>query len=516
MIPELSNARMKPYDHQVVGVNALVENQAFALFDEMGAGKTKQVIDAAQVLAARGVIDTVVIIAPADVRGVWFEPRYGEIKKHHWENIEHEVHEFHSKTSNWTYEEVDNPLARIKWVITNYEFIIRKTWRDRLLKLCNEQTFLVLDESSMIKNWKAARTKACGTIRKKCGRVVLLNGTPIDNSPGDMFSQGNMMDPRILDCVNWWQFRGRYAVLGGFGRLAGKLIVDWQNLGDLQRRFKPYVLRRLKDDCLDLPEKMPPVTVSVSLDKATWERYTDLRDDLVTWLSSTDAVVVQHTITKIMRLSQLTSGFVGGIEETEDDERPDFLPSLEPVSNLVVKDKMAVISDEKLRWWLTWIGRRFEEDSKTKMIIWARFRPELDRLINETRKKFPHVNIGAIRGAQKKKDRQYAIDLLSPETSPNEPCLVFGNSKSGGMGLNLTAANIITRISHEWSLAQRLQSDDRIHRPGQTRVVSYYDVVATGPDGQRTIDHVMIDAVNTKNDLAKWTASQWIQEITRE
>src|SRR5690606_13571541 len=118
-------------------------------------------------------------------------------------------------------------------------------------------TMLVLDESSAVKSHRAQQTKACLQLRRRCGRVLLLNGTPIANSPGDMFSQGEMMSKNVLSCASWIHYRARYAVMKKV-MIRGALqdvIGGWQNLEDLQQRFAPYVIRRLKKDCLDLPEK---------------------------------------------------------------------------------------------------------------------------------------------------------------------------------------------------------------------------------------------------------------------
>jgi SNF2 family DNA or RNA helicase len=84
------------------------------------------------------------------------------------------------------------------------------------------------------------------------------------------------------------------------------------------------------------------------------------------------------------------------------------------------------------------------------------------------------------------------------------------------MGLNLTAAHTVMYLSNDYSLKTRLQSEDRVHRPGQTNVVSYYDVVATGPDGQKTIDHHIIKALREKNDIATWTTSAWLAALRED
>jgi SNF2 family DNA or RNA helicase len=197
---DLSRARLTPYAHQIIGVEKLVQHLFFLLADEMGAGKTKQVIDAMQVLATMGLIRRVIIVAPAAVRAVWFDPELGELAKHLWARMPCRVIEYHAIRREWdwflNFEGVkQEPL--IEWIITNYDFIRNDSRRGYLKKICNEHTALILDESSAVKNWRALQTKACEDLRQFCGRVVLLNGTPIANSPGDLYSQAHIMNPTI-------------------------------------------------------------------------------------------------------------------------------------------------------------------------------------------------------------------------------------------------------------------------------------------------------------------------------
>lgn len=497
---DLSQSRLPPYAHQVMGVEALIKwNEpekgrvypgCFALFDEMGAGKTKQVIDAAQVLFQEDTIDTAIIIAPAPVRDVWFDEELGELAKHLWLATEGQIVEYHAKLRSWQHG--PKPEGRyLKFIITNYDYIRREEHRAVLLRVCSPRVILVLDESSAIKNYKAQQTKACIELRKACGWVWLLNGTPIANSPEDMFSQGRIMDPRILDCKTYYHFRARYAVMGGWQQ---KQIVNWVNLDDMQRRFAPYVLRRLKSQCLDLPEKLSSVAITATLSEAIWKVYKEMRDEMVAWLSETTVSVAPQAIVKALRLSQLTSGFLGGIEESEGSA-PAAIQEL---------------GREKLDVFLEWYRDRLREDPNLKLLVWCRFRAELDRLA----KSIPTgIAVGRIWGGQKHEERDEALRLLDPRTTPPGPVVVVGTPASGSMGLNLTAAHTVVYLSNDYSLKTRLQSEDRVHRPGQRNVVSYFDVIAVGPKGQKTIDATIVKALRDKNDLASWTTAAWVAAL---
>jgi SNF2 family DNA or RNA helicase len=160
---------------------------------------------------------------------------------------------------------------------------------------------------------------------------------------------------------------------------------------------------------------------------------------------------------------------------------------------------------------MRWLTERIEEDSKFKILVWCRFRPELQRLKEHVEEL--DTKVGIIAGGQKKTARQEALRLLDPTTSPDSSVVILGNPKAGGMGLNLTAAHNMMYVSNDTSLMVRLQSSDRVHRPGQTHPVSYFDVMAVGPQGQKTIERTIIKSLHDKEDLARWTTAAWRAEL---
>lgn len=504
---DLSRCRLTPFRHQVFGIEKLLEQPAFGLFDEMGAGKTKQVIDAAQILFEREIIDRVLIVSPAAVRSVWFDETFGELRKHLWEGMPACVLELHAKPRVWG--ELDKSKKRLFWFITNYEFVRSKERLPEILPLCSPKTLLVLDESSAVKSHKARQTLACLRLRKACGRVVILNGTPIANNPGDLYSQANILDPNILGCSNWYHFRARYGILGGWQQ---KQIVAWRDIDDLQKRLAPYVVRRLKADCLDLPPKLESVVLTKPLTEKTWKIYKEMRDEMVSWLGTSTVSSAQQTIVKIIRLAQITSGFLGGVEEVELEDAD--LENLAPAKRiqLPVED----IGREKLDLFFERLETHLEEDPSLKLLVWSRFRPEVERLYRELGVKYPRISRGLIWGGQKREDRDYALQLLDPRTATKAPAVVIGTTSTGSMGLNLTSAHTVIYLSNDFSLKTRLQSEDRVHRPGQVSPTSYFDFVATGPAGQKTIDHTVVKALRSKLELATLTTSAWIQELSEE
>lgn len=477
---------MTPFNHQLDGIRMLLEKDNFGLFDEMGVGKSAQVVNAACILSEERVIDTVLVVSPASVRSVWTnEDRdLGEISKHSWASAD--VMEFHSRGLRGVFQRVCSGTRPLTWVVTNYEFIRPAKNRDRLIATLGGRPFLmVLDESSMIKNHRAIQTKSCLQIGLHAARRVILNGTPITNSPGDLWSQMRFLSPQILPFKNFFSFRARYAVMGGW---QNKQIVQWVNLEELQDRVRPWVLRREKKDCLDLPEKTY-TQVEVPLTPESWERYKSMRDEAIAWFGENPSAAAQAGV-KAMRLAQLTSGVLGGVEGEED---------------------ACLVSYEKFEFLRCWVIERLEENPYFKVIVWSRFRPQLDLIYEKLAEVIPTYRLC---GGQSHAEREAAkLPFMRPT---REAALLSAQPHAGGFGLNLVQANTVVYASNDHALGSRLQSEDRVHRPGQNRNVLYIDVMATGPKGQRTVDHVIVKNLRKKQDLANWTASAWKEALVDE
>ncbi len=520
----LPDGTMSPVkEHAKIGVKALVEHPFFLLADEMGGMKTAQAIIAAQFLFVNNVIDRMIVFAPASVRPVWFDPELGELAKHLWFDIPAVVTEFHARNLSWKWNKDSKEPRKLQIIVTNYEFMRSKNRLEQLMPLATPRTLLVGDESSSVKNHKAEQTKAFLQIRKKCGRVVLLNGTPLANGPMDLFSQCNLMHRKILanrhepdKQISYFQFKARYAVMGGWMQ---KQIIEYQNLEDLQARIKPYILRRLKKDCLDLPEALPPVALYVTLSEATWKVYKQMKNDMIAWLSDSTSSVSSQAATKTLRLAQITSGFLGGVQENIIEDAPEDLFSSGELPEKTKTFTVEEVGREKLDFLKEWNEERLKADPNFKVIVFSRFIPELTRMLKEMKPIFQ--NVGCMAGKPlifktKKEEREHALRLLNPQTTPKESVFVGGTFGTGSLGHNMTASHVMVNASSDYSPWKMEQAAARINRPGQVHVTSFFDIIATGPAGQKTIDHVIVKARRDKENINAWVASDWIKALNEE
>lgn len=518
-----------PREHQKDGVRALLRHPAFMLADEVGAGKSKQVIDTAQILQEAGDIDTGLVTCPAFARGVWAnpDPALGEVAKHSWPSRPYTIVEYSVK--NPRLPKILRP--GMVWVVTNYEFIRRD---ERLLPLLNfllrRRFMLVCDEAWALADYGTDQWKAVAKIRKLAQRVVLLNGTPVADSPLDLFAQMKLLREDIIG-IKWFShFRARYAILKP--NVNFPLITGWQNLEELREKVSPYILRRRTRDCFDLPPVLEPVMIEAKLKDETWRIYKQMRDDMVAWIGSvperspewgdggsTLGSIAKQAFVRGLRLAQITSGFLGGVQEIDMDDAGmlDFGTHMDEDERIVDKPVTMTkeIGREKLDALMAWLA---EIEQPERLLIWSRFRAEIERTcraFNEAKAPI-HRHMLMLYGQQSKSDRAAAIALLNPDIPVTEPSGVVGHPAAGGAALNLAGASMAVSLSQEFSLRVYLQKNGRIDRMGQRHPIRYVDVVATGPKGQRTIDHHVLAALRTKEDIANWTAATWRKKLMEE
>ena len=549
---DFSRCRLEPFAHQKEDVQFLLDRPYAFIASEMRTGKSKIVMDAAQMLFERGIITKMIIVAPAPVRGhVWADRHVGQIAKHLWLDLHAVVAEFHEPLRVWKHGPSDKP--RFEIYVTNYEFIRSRTRLTQLLPAAGPKTLLVLDESSFVKGTATQQTQACMHLRYACGRVVLLNGTPLFHSPLDLFSQGNLLHPSILDCKHVTLFKSRYAlqapVLGFGGKPVTRTIVKgkftkeiiiheitgWlpEGLADLQRRFAPYTVRRLQAECLDLPPKLDPVTLQAGLSDTEWKYYKQMRDQLVVWLQDDKVATSSTAALKALRLSQITGGFLGGVEDSGLAEPVDtgLLESLD-FSNLFVappqpeEEKPASVEEQIEGWMaigrakldvLLWfIEKELARDPNLHLVSWSRFRAEAIRARDEVTKRFPQFETAVLMGDQKKSERAHALGLLHPDTSPPGPCYVAGIEGTGSFGLDMCAAHTCVTISSGYSPGRASQTLDRVYGPNQKFPIAYYNIIAVGPKGQKTIDHDILVQRTTGEEIAHRTAAAWVKVLKDE
>jgi len=456
----------RPYAHQKIAFDYLRANPKAGLLMEMGTGKTKVVIDYLSWRRDQNLSpDRVLWIAPNSI----LEKEDEEFRKHTSPKMLSD--NFRIAILRGTkqrrlrilneYSDTDCPCTV---VITNYESL-RSLLRDLILWKPN---IVILDESSRIKNGRAQQSKACHLLGRVAQVKVIMTGTPVTQSPADIFSQYKFLDPLVFG-ESFIVFRYHYLVMGGF---KGKQVVGYKNIEELNRKVYSRAIRFTKAECLDLPPKIYKV-YRYDLTPEQARVYKDLAEELVSEFQK-GLITVAQAVVKIIRFSQICSGFVG-MDPT--DESPKKIEEFSPNPKLeLLKDILGEIRPHKL-------------------VIWCRYIHEIELLRDYFRNIYREIeNVITFYGATPKEDR---MKLVNDFNKSEQSQVFIGQIRTGGLGIDLIGSDKVIYFSNTYSLEDRIQSEDRCHRIGQTKKVLYIDLIGRG-----TIEESVMRVLNKKQNLA--------------
>jgi len=461
--------KTKPYEHQRVALEKSWNKEEYALFMEMGTGKSKVLIDNIAILYDRGFLDAAVIIAP---KGVYRNWELAELPAHLPSHVLHKTVVWNPTATKRQQELLDSlfvfPDEELNILIVNVEAFSTKKGSAFVQKFLKMHTALMaVDESTTIKNPNAKRTKNIIKLSKLAKYRRILTGSPVTKSPIDLYSQCAFLDEAYLGYASYYSFRSRYAIIQkrSVATHSFQQVLGYQNLTELNETLQNFSYRVLKQDCLDLPEKVY-TRRNVQLTKEQKEVYESLKKWALASLEEGDITAV-NVITQLLRLQQVTCGYAklddGSFKELDNYRIDELLSVLEEVSG--------------------------------KVIIWANYIYDIRKICEVLGKQYGKESYGAYYGEVSDDARQ---KLIIDFQSSSSPCRFFvGQVRTGGYGLTLTAANTVIYYSNSYDLEVRMQSEDRAHRIGQTNKVTYVDLVA-----EKTVDEKIVKALKNKINLA--------------
>ena len=417
-----------PLSHQKEAIEKLVGSRRFILADDMGLGKTTSTIIAALETGAKKIL----IICPASLKINW----------------EREIANY---TDRSVYiAEGKKYSTESDFVIVNYDIL--KNFHDPKEKdssLLSQSNFelVILDEAHMVSNAQAQRTKIINNFVKTIKRVWLLTGTPMTSRPINYYNLLSIIESPVAQ--NWMAYAIRYCQ--GYQFNAGKRkvwnVTGSSNLEELKDRTSKQILRRLKEEVLDLPDKIiTPVYLRLKS-----KEYEDLMGEYYDWFEK-----------KTDESSSLTVQF----------------------SKLMKVRK--VIANEKAKQTIEFAENILEQGKK--VIIFTNFTDTLQTIYQHFGKQAVYLD-----GSCNKVQRQYAVDQFQD----NEKIKVFvGNLKAAGVGLTLTSAEAVIMNDLSFVPAEHSQAEDRAYRYGQkNNVLVYY------PLFENTIEGSIYDILNHKKKI---------------
>ena len=459
--------KTKPYGHQLTALEKSWNRETYAYFMEMGTGKTKVLIDNVAMLYDRGKIDGALIISPKGVIDTWYSQ---ELPAHLPDHIENMAVLWQANITKSQSRKLGNLFKtdeRLHILIMNVEALSTQKGTDFAKKfMLSHRPLMVVDESTTIKNPRAKRTKNILNMSKMAAYRRILTGSPVTKNPLDLYSQCEFLDPYLLDFQSYYSFRNRYAEMktANFYGRSVQIVSRFRHLDELAAKLKPFSYRVLKEDCLDLPKKTF-MKRQIELSDEQKKVYKQMKQMALAELNG-KIVTTATVLTQIMRLQQITCGHFKA-----DDG------SIQDIKNNRLQELMDVL-----------------DELEGKAVIWAHYQHDVKKIITEIQKVHGRRSVVDYYGLTPQDQRDKNREDFQNDSNVR---FLVGTPATGGYGITLTAASTMIYYSNGYDLEKRLQSQDRIHRIGQKKPVTYIDIIA-----EDTVDTKIVKALRRKINIA--------------
>lgn len=453
-----------PFSHQKKALQKLLNLDGRAgLLMEMGTGKTKVAVDWVGIGFHNWGVRRVLVAAPLSVLGVW--PR--QIRQH--SGAPARIFRLEGATQDRIRvlrQIMRTPVDdRITYLIINYEGLWRENDRGvsiRDLLVDWEPQVVIWDESHRLKHPTSKQSRAAYNISLVADHRLMLTGTHITKSPLDAFGQFRAVDTDIFG-ANWFAFKNHFGIWGGFNKYQLK---GYRHVQELISKVRGHSYRIRKDQCLDLPPKLFE-TVPVTLSDRAMNFYVKMAKQMIIEIEDTHATAA-IVLVKLLRLSQITGGFIKDVE-----------------------GKIRIFDDSKLQTCMDLVDDLLEEDHK--VVIFVRFRTDIARIEEKLQKR--KVKYGLLSGSVPPRKRDSIVEQFHADSQLR---VFIAQIQAGSLGIDLTPADTAIFYSLDYNAANYWQAQDRLHRIGQSRKVTYYHLVAP-----RTIDEVVLGVLKDKGEIAK-------------
>lgn len=444
---KFNNTKFSPAAHQYDALKRLYPVDAGALLMEMGTMKTRVMIDLMTAHFYERRIQFVIVITPLTVKMSTWQDELA--------NFSACPYNFIDVDSDYQARSFRVSQDRLTWLVVGVESLSQgKTFKalEPVTKMgipfaCG------VDESTRIANWKAICTQAAFELRRRAAVRFIATGFEVKKDLEDLYAQFEFLDPNIIGCGDYFAFRNRYCIMGGY---KNKEVIGYNHIDELMGLIAPHVYQCDKS-ILKLPPKLYEKRI-VQLSKEQRAMYARIK------AGSVERVSVENVLTKTLRLQQVACGFYNEDKQEAPDPKTGRVKKLPAVLVEIVPPS----KNPKLRELLL-ISREISHP----MIVWVETMYEF-KIITEALGKLGKVL--SIIGSTPKEERR---GIIAEFQSGNVPYFV-GTATAGGIGTTLTAARTVVYFSNGQRLEQRVQSEDRAHRKGQTGSVTVIDLVAEG------------------------------------
>ena len=450
------NFKTKPFEHQIEGLNFGLTHDRWLLGDEQGLGKTKQVIDIAVAKKAQGLKRCLIICGVNGLKWNW----QNEIKIHSNETgwilgqrkCKNNIQIGSTKDKLADLQNIDNIDSF--FLITNVESLRDEDISNTISKYCKDGTIdmVAIDEVHKCKNPSSQQGK--GILKVQPPIRIAMTGTPLMNTPMDLFI--------ILKWLGsekhaFYAFKNHYCVMGGYG---GYEIVGYKNLGELKDRVNEIMLRRLKNDVLDLPEKVY-IDEFVEMTPKQAQIYKEVFMEIK---SNINKIKIENNpLAELIRLRQAT-GYTGILSSA--------------INESAKIDRLEEIVEESVA-------------NGNKVVIFSNWTQMTTPIYNRLSKNYKGV---IITGETADVDRQVNVNYFQNNT---ECKFILGTIGAMGTGLTLTAGTVVVFMDEPWTMANKQQAIDRCHRIGTKTNITIYTLMC-----KDTIDERIHEIVEQKGAMS--------------
>jgi len=493
--------KTKPMKHQTRGLKRVKsrprtpsDEDVFAWLMEMGTGKTWCAIAEFAEYVAGGDIVDMLVVAPAGSYKNWIvdkdpdDPQYWcELRKHLPEKTFKSLstHLWESGNSARAKKQRElflrNPDSP-RVIVMNVEALSKaEAAMDMAVEFLRQRpTLMIVDESTRIKNPKAKRTKNVKRLGEMAVARRIMTGWLTPQGPLDVYAQFEFLDWRILGFKSYFAFRNRYAITRkeffGSNPRPVEVVVGYKNLDELRDKIAPYSFRVLKEECLDLDPKVY-TTWEVKPTEEQRRLYNEMKNFAMTQIEEEAHASASIVLAQMMRMHQILCGHL-----TDEEGNIHEIPSNR------INDLIEIL-----------------EGHRGKAIVWTHYVPALKKIVEELEEHFGEGCTAQFHGENKKTRHNDERKFLT-----DKKCLyMVATQGAGGLGNTWVNADLVVYFSNGDNLEHRLQSEDRAHRKGQLRRVTYVDMMVPNSVEVKIVKS-MRNKINMSTEITGENYKEWL------
>lgn len=445
------------YPHQRKAVEKLIHLKVGALYMEQGTGKTRTTLELIQRRLDAGKVDCALWLCPCST------------KRNLREDIEYHTGDESELSRNIIIRGIESLSSSDRLYLQLRELV------------ATHNVYLIVDESTLVKNKRAIRTERIIEISKGCTYKLILNGTPVSRNEADLFAQWYILDWRILGYQSYYSFAANHIEYYAVRLPNGSKVIDYHriksvlNIDYLTEKIAPYTYQIKKSECLDLPKKVY-MRECFKMTKEQVKRYAVVKDSYLFCVDEMRSDTIYKLFTALQHVTSGRNVLTGPTERMETE------------TAFEIEDNPRIIALKSI----------LESDIKNqKCIIFAKYQAEIDEIIVllNSMGKTCTVFTGDVSQKKRQENRQrFRKDIQ----------FLVANKACGAFGLNLQFCHNIIFYDNDFDLATRMQAEDRVHRIGQQYKVHIYDIYA-----ENSIDEFILKCLDKKENMVD-AFKRWI------